>query len=299
MSLGLRISFFLVFVSLSLLSCEKEESFAQRETSEVLSNSQEGVDFENEETENTVESDEEVTEPSNELESEFVELVLSYGPRDAVDLKLPSGKKWAAVNIGANTPIEDGYYLAWGELQPKDSYEWNTYKYSMGAYNELTKYCTDNRYGYQRYYENYDDIKYYFEDGAYPLQLDDDAANHHWGSKWRMPSVKDFQELEKNCTWTWVKVKNVYGYKIEAENGEFIFLPASESKWNTKRNWENSYGCYWSKDLDQSQLSDQSLAVYRACILEFTKNGIVKSNGTEYSRSLRSSGHSVRAVLLP
>ena len=33
---------------------------------------------------------------------------------ELIDLKLPSGTKWAACNIGAEKPTEYGDYFAWG-----------------------------------------------------------------------------------------------------------------------------------------------------------------------------------------
>lgn len=43
-----------------------------------------------------------------------------------VDLGL--SVKWATVNIGAETPYEIGDYFAWGETEPKDNYDWSSYK---------------------------------------------------------------------------------------------------------------------------------------------------------------------------
>lgn len=34
-----------------------------------------------------------------------------------VDLGLPSGKKWAKCNVGANIPEESGLYFQWGDTQ--------------------------------------------------------------------------------------------------------------------------------------------------------------------------------------
>ena len=34
-----------------------------------------------------------------------------------VDLGLPSGIKWAACNIGAKTPEENGMYFSWGDVE--------------------------------------------------------------------------------------------------------------------------------------------------------------------------------------
>ena len=45
-----------------------------------------------------------------------------------VDLGLPSGTLWATCNVGAETPEEYGNYFAWGEIETKDYYDWNTYR---------------------------------------------------------------------------------------------------------------------------------------------------------------------------
>ena len=64
-----------------------------------------------------------------------------------VDLGLPSGTLWATCNVGANAPEEFGDYFAWGEIAPKDYYDWNTYKWCDNSGYSLTKYCTDSYYG--------------------------------------------------------------------------------------------------------------------------------------------------------
>lgn len=47
-----------------------------------------------------------------------------------VDLGLPSGLKWAACNLGATSLEQPGDYYAWGETEPKENYQWATYKYA-------------------------------------------------------------------------------------------------------------------------------------------------------------------------
>ena len=54
----------------------------------------------------------------------------TYNGHEYVDLGLPSGLLWATCNVGANAPEEYGDYFAWGETQPKDVYDWDTYQYS-------------------------------------------------------------------------------------------------------------------------------------------------------------------------
>ncbi len=36
------------------------------------------------------------------------------------------GMEWATFNVGAETPTEAGYFFAWGEEGPKNSYTWST-----------------------------------------------------------------------------------------------------------------------------------------------------------------------------
>ena len=71
-----------------------------------------------------------------------------------VDLGLPSGLLWSTCNVGADTPEEYGDYFAWGETQPKDIYDWPSYRYFNGSDDALmlTKYCTDSYWKYKRYY---------------------------------------------------------------------------------------------------------------------------------------------------
>ena len=54
---------------------------------------------------------------------------------EAVDLRLPSGTKWANMDIGEEKPENYGSYFAWGETQPKDVYGWDTYQYGSSKDN--------------------------------------------------------------------------------------------------------------------------------------------------------------------
>ena len=52
---------------------------------------------------------------------------------DYVDLGLPSGLLWATCNVGADTPEGYGDYFAWGETQPKSTYNWSNCQYCIGS----------------------------------------------------------------------------------------------------------------------------------------------------------------------
>ena len=60
-----------------------------------------------------------------------------------VDLGLPSGTLWATQNVGADSTNAFGWFIAWGETEPKSVYDWSTYKYCEGSQLKLTKYSHD------------------------------------------------------------------------------------------------------------------------------------------------------------
>ena len=100
-----------------------------------------------------------------------------------VDLGLPSGTLWATTNVGAEKPEDYGLYFAWGETtgytgDTNDGYlfDWASYKWCNGDYNQLTKYCYDISSGYNG-----------FTDTLTELEPEDDAAYVNWGPDWRMP----------------------------------------------------------------------------------------------------------------
>ena len=131
-----------------------------------------------------------------------------------VDLGLPSGVKWATFNVGATKPEEYGDYFAWGETEPKELYDWSTYKWCDGAYNTLTKYNTDSEYG--------------VVDNKKILESSDDAAYVNWGGNWRMPSVDEWNELLSHCSLKWEERNGVSGVTfVSVQNGNSLFLPAA------------------------------------------------------------------------
>ncbi|MEE0921210.1 MAG: hypothetical protein U0L47_01810 [Paludibacteraceae bacterium] len=150
-----------------------------------------------------------------------------------VDLGL--SVKWATCNVGATKPEEYGDYFAWGETQPKSTYNWSTYKWCNGSYNTQTKYNTNSSYG--------------TVDNKTQLELSDDAARANWGGSWRMPTSAEQNELRNNCTWTWTTQNGVYGYKVTSKkNGNSIFLPAAGYRLDSSLNDAGSGG-YWSSSL--------------------------------------------------
>ena len=152
-----------------------------------------------------------------------------------VDLGLPSGTLWATCNVGANAPEEYGNYFAWGETQPKDTYNLSTYQHCNGTENTLTKYCNDSSYGYNG-----------FTDELTTLLPEDDAATANWGTDWRMPTKEEWQELYQNTTVTWTSQNGVSGRLFTASNGNSLFLPAAGYHLNNSLYYDGVYSYYWS-----------------------------------------------------
>lgn len=63
----------------------------------------------------------------------------------AIDLGL--SVKWCDCNIGTSSPEKYGNYFSWGEVLPKNIYDWSTYKWYNESNSNFTKYCTKNVYG--------------------------------------------------------------------------------------------------------------------------------------------------------
>ena len=146
-----------------------------------------------------------------------------------VDLGLPSGTKWAKMNIGAKLPADYGDYFAWGSITPnadKDIQDSLEDMWGDEAYDVIIK--------------SIDIIT---------VNPDFDAATAIWGSAWRMPTDDDFEELKEECEWEWtsyttVDGENVPGYKVIGPNGNTIFLPAAGYRSEGSREDINIKGYY-------------------------------------------------------
>ena len=157
---------------------------------------------------------------------------LYYDPTNGyeyVDLGLPSGLKWAARNVGAANPENDGEYFAWGETVLKSAYSWSTYKFGTSASGPFSKYAPG--------------------DNKTVLDLEDDAAHVNMGGNWRMPTKEEWTELIDNCTWTDKTVNIVRGKLVTGPNGNSIFLPFAGYIDDTYICEMLSAGYYWSSSL--------------------------------------------------
>ena len=188
---------------------------------------------------------------------------------EAVDLGL--SVKWASFNVGATKPEGYGDYFAWGETKPKSTYTWTTYTLAKGSHTSLTKYCTDESYGYNG-----------FTDGKKRLDSSDDAATASLGKGWRMPTVSELEELKRNCERTWTTVNGVVGCLLTSTiNGNSIFIPQAGVRADSG-NMSTSGGYCWTSDLDYDP--------YAAYNIVFSENSL------GYSAIARFCGLPIRAV---
>ena len=184
-----------------------------------------------------------------------------------VDLGL--SVRWATCNVGATAPEEYGDYYAWGEIATKDSCTWENYTLADSSSTALTKYCNSSDYG--------------TVDNKTTLEAADDVATQKWGGNWRMPTIDEWDELLKNCDWTWTTLNGVNGYEVKATNGNSIFLPAAGYRFDGVLFNAGSDGGYWSSSLDTDNPSlTQSVNFY--------------SDYHSTSSDYRYYGQSVRAV---
>ena len=192
-----------------------------------------------------------------------------------VDLGLPSGLKWATMNVGATSETDYGYYFQWGDIVDKSNADckWATYKYCNGSYNTLTKYSNKNSYGTM--------------DNITTLESVDDAAAKIMGGDWRMPTQTEFQELIEGTTNQWVPNYNgsgVNGMKFTGPNGNSIFIPAAGTRSGSLFDSQGRYGYVWSSSLFTDPDSARLLTFY---------SGYVGAKGF----TLRYNGQVVRGVL--
>lgn len=183
---------------------------------------------------------------------------------DYVDLGLPSGLLWATCNVGASRPEAFGSYFAWGEVDTKDNYALDTYKFYSGSSM----------------------IKYTSTDMLTVLLPEDDAAEVLLGNGWKIPSKGNWEELMANCDLAYTKRNGVNGELFTSKiNGKSIFLPAAGYYNYSSPQDQGINGRYWASSL---YLEND----FNAWRLMFN------SGGPSVSSYNRSCGQSIRPVRL-
>lgn len=126
---------------------------------------------------------------------------------DFIDLGLPSGVKWANVNIGSTVASDLGDNFAWGETTTRTTFTEDNYKHHKTT--------------------GYTDIGADISSSAYDAATAKIEGTH-------MPTEAELQELMNNCTWTKETVNGVDGF-IVSRNNKSIFLPLG-NYWTATQN---------------------------------------------------------------
>ena len=225
---------------------------------------------------------------------------------EVVDLGLPSKTLWCKYNLGVNpnqlTIASNWYgdYYAWGETEEKSGwdgqgtkvlYDWAYYKFGK-AFDELTKYCSNPKYGLNG-----------FTDNLYELLLEDDAAYQNkkfYNYKFHIPSKEQFEELINYTDNYWVNnydpskiehdleddggIKGLNGRIFEGKNGNQLFIPAAGDRGGIDNTMSiGSSGSLWS--------SKRLKTNFDAYLLVFNSDdAVIHQHSRRY-------GHSVRPVI--
>ena len=149
-------------------------------------------------------------------------ITVSATSRAAVDLGLPSGAKWANLNLGANYTAGAGARYAWGETSTKETYTQSNYRFGSNALSP-TKYTNDT---------------------IQILENADDAAYVNWGNRWHIPSKDEWRELKNYCNYSRVTRGGVEGMLVTSRStGNSIFIPLAEY-WTNTLDYAPAYGSY-------------------------------------------------------
>ena len=173
-----------------------------------------------------------------------------YNGHAYVDLGLPSGTKWATMNVGASSVTDYGNY----------------YQYGKGAAQYAATSGDSNYSGTEN-----------------PLDSSVDTAAQVWGGEWHMPTQAQMQELTANTVYEFVTVNGVSGGKFTAQNGNYLFIPASGYYASGVLKDLGVSGSVWNSTPNSS---DSSVGKF----ILFSNNGVGIYGGN------RSKGASIRPV---
>lgn len=131
--------------------------------------------------------------------------------KTAIDLGL--SVKWATCNIGANSPEEYGNYYGWGDVTGQNV--------TRGTENSY-----ENDYEFPPR-KTTDSLPSSITNGPF------DMAKANWGNKWRLPTKIEAEELLSKCKISRaVKINGNYCFKITGPNGNYIYLPLSDLRYD-------------------------------------------------------------------
>ncbi len=172
---------------------------------------------------------------------------------EAVDLGLPSGLKWANMNVGATSPEDAGMYFQWGDTvgYTKEQVEAGEKVFNWDTYFDTT----DGGKTFNKYTQN-----------KLTLLSEDDAATVNMGSEWRMPTADEVYDLWYWTTPTFIDIQgneftqeqaqngaiadgNLKCIRFTGSNGNSIFIPAAGVCYEAMLSAIDYCGYFWSSSL--------------------------------------------------
>ena len=213
---------------------------------------------------------------------------------------------WATCNLGAKEALETGHLFSWGEVARKEETLYSPDGYTSTATTDIA-------------YTEHDAVKHMLGEG-------------HWF--WMTPTKAMWEDIIKNCEWTWSTVKKVDTGTESEENLDFdasvwkvqkkdsegkvtglIYLPITgyaglDEKTNTYKKVEKAMCCYWTSTPYSATSSTSSSAADRArekSYAFYTKyeidpnnpsTGHMTSEKSAIQEHERYNGYAIRPVLL-
>lgn len=147
---------------------------------------------------------------------------------EAVDLGLPSGLKWANMNIGADKETDSGLYFQWGSINghtPNDGYD---HSWDTTPWGKTTPPMNI-------------------------LDAEHDAATSIMGSNWRIPDREDFEELCNNTNnyQTTINGVEAFIFRNKKDLDKYIVIPKTNYIANTNLIFNNA-GYVWTRNIFES-----------------------------------------------
>lgn len=178
---------------------------------------------------------------------------------ELVDLGL--SVNWASHNVGAELPYDAGEFLTWG------------YPHGLSSLKR----------GLTRKGRN--------------LNSSEDAASILWGDGWRTPTVSEMRELLEECTWQYIRTRNLALFAVIGPNGNVIHMPMNGVyTWNqykgvTPNGYLEVIGAFWTSTSTKDEYGQDC-----AHILRMTSSPVFSDDRVWMTKSDFDIRYNVRAV---
>lgn len=176
-----------------------------------------------------------------------------------IDLGLPSGTKWATMNVGATSEYEIGNYYMWAATSNE---YWSYLEHPLINYNGINDWNWS---------------KYNNLDGRKQLMSEDDAATMNWSNSWMTPTCDQFKELYKYCKIERFNTGTQAYNRYTGPNGKSIIIPLGgfKSFFNDKIEFLNTGFAVWTNEAADDEylakIFQSNIYSYLSIIEDFTK----------------------------